>query len=231
MCGGAIPGETVTSASRGPSPRVRGSPLRPRLDRRRHGSIPACAGEPTLIGGMLCRCGVHPRVCGGASTATDMRDSATGPSPRVRGSPGVPSTTSPSWRSIPACAGEPSDRCTSIAYGRVHPRVCGGASFESAIRSAMLGPSPRVRGSPGRELRHGGRARSIPACAGEPHTRNCIPDARSGPSPRVRGSLLVVVRLHQSPGSIPACAGEPPPPLPSSGMGRVHPRVCGGAAR
>ena len=74
-----------------------------------------------------------------------------------------------------------------------------------------------------------GRARSIPACAGEPraqyilnpyyavYPRVCGGAFREyrahssavGLSPRVRGSPLVILLDKRIPGSIPACAGEP----------------------
>ena len=92
------------------------------------------------------------------------------------------------------------------------------------------------------------RARSIPACAGEPTTHTVVintgrvyprvcggtsPSAKSvihtlGLSPRVRGNpagrRLMAVRA----GSIPACAGEPGVGVAAASTLRVYPRVCGG---
>ena len=51
----------------------------------------------------------------------------------------------------------------------------------------------------------------------------------AGPSPRVRGSRAQEQERRVAKGSIPACAGEPSRRLSMSAIGRVHPRVCGGA--
>ena len=50
------------------------------------GSIPACAGEPTLHARHVGHPGVYPRVCGGAVKLDPNREYPEGLSPRVRGS-------------------------------------------------------------------------------------------------------------------------------------------------
>ncbi len=233
----------------GPSPRVRGSPLRIRGDLLRGGSIPACAGEPGDRRPVQGRRRVHPRVCGGAAYHRQLPPLPHGPSPRVRGSLALLADVRPPEGSIPACAGEPHWCCSASRAWRVHPRVCGGAlSVRRGVRR-FEGPSPRVRGS-----RPGSCARlaslgSIPACAGEPesryrqpcpnrvHPRVCGGASASmvlsvifaGPSPRVRGSPVVRTHVERGARSIPACAGEPTLPTSSWPKPRVHPRVCGGA--
>ena len=193
---------------RGPSPRVRGSRMRPGVLYAVAGSIPACAGEPLPPGGTHDPLAVHPRVCGGAHEGFPGRTPAWGPSPRVRGSQSQRVTHIPAFGSIPACAGEPRGWWRRRARERVHPRVCGGANQVFHAPPGCMGPSPRVRGS----LAGGALVvlalGSIPACAGEPlrgmlhfsmwrvHPRVCggalyEADARQlgqGPSPRVRGS-------------------------------------------
>ena len=173
-----------------------------------------------------------------------------GLSPRVRGNHRRPQRRQRRRRSIPACAGEPPDRSSSIKVRRVYPRVCGGTmqSIEAAI--ASMGLSPRVRGN---HLAMRGNVmgrRSIPACAGEPasaartrtlskvYPRVCggtavkfwhFPPA-FGLSPRVRGNHgqnVTCFALHRS---IPACAGEPGPSGAVSTRPGVYPRVCGGTA-
>ena len=92
------------------------------------------------------------------------------------------------------------------------------------------------------------RARSIPACAGEPivcdtnghickvYPRVCGGTAlpaksrrpTKGLSPRVRGNRLVEIETVCAPGSIPACAGEPWRGCARRSPCRVYPRVCGG---
>ena len=153
--------------------------------------------------------------------------------------------------SIPACAGEPRPLGQSEHARMVYPRVCGGTRKLCAASVKPHGLSPRVRGNRSALPRPRSIHRSIPACAGEPHThygrklcaavypRVCggtwvesmNADSDGGLSPRVRGNRfrprpdIRVVR------SIPACAGEPEG-LPSSqpALG-VYPRVCGGTAR
>ena len=190
-------------------------------------------------------------MCGGAGPRGALSDCEAGPSPRVRGSPGVDEFARHVERSIPACAGEPSRASAPDSRARVHPRVCGGALHALAQQHGAGGPSPRVRGS----LRLGDRLRlhvgSIPACAGEPsasrttsgrlrvHPRGCggasrlgrLAADRAGPSPRVRGSQTLALLTDPSPGSIPACAGEPCPSVLRRAAEKVHPRVCGGACR
>ena len=127
--------------------------------------------------------------------------------------------------------------------------MCGGAVGLIAIAAGAIGPSPRVRGSPERNLQSGLWGGTIPACAGEPmawlrsrpalgdHPRVCggAADAnhwagvRAGPSPRVRGSPFDGEQPVLPPGPIPACAGEPSRTGVSVQRSRDHPRVCGGA--
>ncbi len=167
----------------------------------------------------------------------------------MRGSPQVASAQSSCRGSIPACAGEPTQRPKDLFRRRVYPRVCGGAADFGNVTERLGGLSPRVRGSQAGAY-HGHRPPgSIPACAGEPHRhsrillktwvypRVCGGANRSaamyhlvnGLSPRVRGSQSQRRYVPSGKRSIPACAGEPSVgsnPKPDSG---VYPRVCGGA--
>ena len=127
-------------------------------------------------------------------------------------------------------------RCARATEGntrrfRVYPRVCGAA----------------CTGQHAGELR--ARARSIPACAGQPPRVGACKDVgrvyprvcgaayrpfgqrelRAGLSPRVRGSLLRQYRHRLLVWSIPACAGQPSPPSSRPCPQRVYPRVCGAA--
>ena len=214
------------------------------------GSIPACAGEPRGSRPGITAGRVHPRVCGGADASDDAAERRKGPSPRVRGSRPAGVRRRLPAGSIPACAGEPRTRCRCSSPGRVHPRVCGGATQEQTASPSPDGPSPRVRGSRGGASDVHAELGSIPACAGEPlplactksrkgvHPRVCggagpMPSLRAsarGPSPRVRGSQRGPGRVELGEGSIPACAGEPRPRRPWRSRCRVHPRVCGGAS-
>ena len=134
----------------------------------RIGSIPACAGEPSLSRMPRSPATVYPRVCGG--TAYYLRDVATGNglSPRVRGNHEAIRCRKRCSRSIPACAGEPSATPLAARPCGVYPRVCGGTDYGHHSRLPTRGLSPRVRGNRSWftcTLRAMG---SIPACAGEP---------------------------------------------------------------
>ena len=131
---------------------------------------------------------------------------------------------------------------------KVYPRVCGGTPPRPRARAAARGLSPRVRGNRHRPIAARQRARSIPACAGEPSASTtapsrpevyprvcggtpalrCPPACPKGLSPRVRGNPGRPVPDSDYRRSIPACAGEPAPSSTSCRHARVYPRVCGG---
>ena len=168
----------------GLSPRVRGNLGHSMATSRCKRSIPACAGEPCQRRARQPWCRVYPRVCGGTmgmpspergrvyvcGGTTDKEftyGDTTGLSPRVRGNLGLESPFALPKRSIPACAGEPSDGGTTPVIERsipacagepftawvrcqdstVYPRVCGGTSPSVNRRFARTGLSPRVRGN------------------------------------------------------------------------------------
>ena len=87
VCGGASSMTWAACASRGLSPRVRGSRYAFRSRQHPLGSIPACAGEPPRVCRPFRRTGVYPRVCGGAAGLPVLHRRLCGLSPRVRGSP------------------------------------------------------------------------------------------------------------------------------------------------
>ena len=247
VCGEAADLDLAPSQSRGPSPRVRGSPSNPSDGGATTGSIPACAGKPHP-GGLCCdQERVHPRVCGEASVSRPATHRIQGPSPRVRGSPVLAEIPRYLHGSIPACAGKPPRCCQRQRAARVHPRVCGEAHVGRTSAARTPGPSPRVRGSRGGGLADRVRRGSIPACAGKPtpqprqrghvrvHPRVCgealgdlvVLRPGAGPSPRVRGSHVFDPDALAAEGSIPACAGKPSSRPRIRCGGQVHPRVCG----
>ena len=128
--------------------------------------------------------------------------------------------------------------------------MCGGTRDHYIGTGGSVGLSPRVRGNQSQVAMRRSHRRSIPACAGEPHSivsphglvpvypRVCggtISDWMQGGwvgglSPRVRGNRLSG-RSPQALGrSIPACAGEPGGNEMGDVQKRVYPRVCGGTA-
>ena len=215
------------------------------------GSIPACAGEPTLASSRSMASSVYPRVCGGTRCTRCRAPAMEGLSPRVRGNRHQRRCYRSRQGSIPACAGEPSAVFDGRGGGQVYPRVCGGTAAHQLRRRAGQGLSPRVRGNRCPCPRRRRRSRSIPACAGEPscwdraacvyavYPRVCggTPEQHPpawrlwGLSPRVRGNRDAVLFPQVALRSIPACAGEP------AGLGsrratvKVYPRVCGGTSR
>ena len=229
MCGGTFL-QVVDGVDRGGlSPRVRGN----RQHRRRlagwSGSIPACAGEPCLLVVGLGDDQVYPRVCGGTTipcyrihrrqnlsprvrgnhptpTPPQPAGEREGLSPRVRGNPRSVIDDHRTARSIPACAGEPSQYGQWRGLGAVYPRVCGGTYTLADGGIDTMGLSPRVRGNPSMTAQW--------------------PSA-GGLSPRVRGNRPPPPPQPQ-PRSIPACAGEPPGPPCAVNQLQVYPRVCGG---
>ena len=174
----------------GLSPRVRGSPLTASNGSSLVRSIPASAGEPSIIQREKGADKVYPRECGGARVKSDFRQKVTGLSPecggavllheiemhrlglspRVRGSPISVSVSVSVSGSIPASAGEP---LTAIAQSKgrgVYPRECGGAFTLAGATGDYEGLSPRVRGSLRRSADTDASRGSIPASAGEPLT-------------------------------------------------------------
>ena len=121
----------------------------------------------------------------------------------------------------------------------------------TGTRSDARGLSPRGRGSPVDVAREQARDGSIPAWAGEPGSavfgqpvggvyprvgggaRAQLGELHHGPglSPRGRGSPALAGRGEGGLRSIPAWAGEPPWASSSKRLGRVYPRVGGGACR
>ena len=248
VCGGTPSRPGASWTGWGLSPRVRGNPNRFLTVCPSSRSIPACAGEPLTGWRPAAGPGVYPRVCGGTSDGLAPSSWSGGLSPRVRGNRLPSEQQSHHPGSIPACAGEPAARARRRRRKRVYPRVCGGTGSSFGYRGGSAGLSPRVRGNPWPPPWTAWSARSIPACAGEPHTpapaaawcgvyprvcggtyRSGFPSrTRMGLSPRVRGNLHRHGGHPDRAGSIPACAGEPRGDCRRRVRSGVYPRVCGG---
>ena len=107
VCGGTQRSAVFCKSTKGLSPRVRGNPPLPLPCILRIGSIPACAGEPSLFDILPHILEVYPRVCGGTHGTLCAFPGLWGLSPRVRGNRCPPYPQLQSRGSIPACAGEP----------------------------------------------------------------------------------------------------------------------------
>ncbi len=248
MCGGTAKRNTSISKRNGLSPRVRGNlsfePDCPYL----HGTIPACAGEPTSYLALRSFSRDYPRVCGGTTPTSAPTFWPRGLSPRVRGNRWLWLLPAGTPRTIPACAGEPLELVKDDDRSTDYPRVCGGTLCRGQLVDGRHGLSPRVRGNRNQLAHIVLVARTIPACAGEPcpqcHRRRkrwdyprvcggtvvrCRQMASSrGLSPRVRGNPK-----YRRPGegperTIPACAGEPGMSTGGRSIVADYPRVCGG---
>ena len=168
VCGGTLTRCLAWGRTSGLSPRVRGNPSEWQKLKTRLGSIPACAGEPLGIRILNVLAKVYPRVCGGTVPYPPLDVWGGGLSPRVRGNHAGQPLPVGIGRSIPACAGEPTETQAHLVAIRVYPRVCGGTGTPVLQPQLQLGLSPRVRGNLRSAPVRAVPRRSIPACAGEP---------------------------------------------------------------
>ena len=244
-------GSTRTRRNRrcGRSPRTRGSHLGVVAGRTQVGSIPAYAGKPEESTKARHARAVDPRVRGEAARRRCASRSASGRSPRTRGSPAHQFALQVLGGSIPAYAGKPWAPQRRRGRPEVDPRVRGEAAPMQGFRVAGGGRSPRTRGSRNRSVTHRGSERSIPAYAGKPQP-TLRTGAEQGVDPRVRGEAFrMAMILRTTPGrsprtrgshaksepvdlaerSIPAYAGKPIRRCPGGGCARVDPRVRGEA--
>ena len=157
-----------TTYCAGLSPRGRGNRIRPVSKRCLERSIPAWAGEPLFAARAARRAAVYPRVGGGTGEIVVGQLRCIGLSPRGRGNRFFSAFGNGLIGSIPAWAGEPSDRASCGISPGVYPRVGGGTSGIAGAEPKYWGLSPRGRGNrpqTGEKLLY---VRSIPAWAGEP---------------------------------------------------------------
>ena len=147
VCGGTLQEFKFNYTNEGLSPCVRGNPGRPPCDISMRGSIPVCAGEPTLMRVPPRAIWVYPRVCGGTSLSCLASMVTCGLSPCVRGNLGAQDLSVEVVGSIPVCAGEPPGRSPGPRESKVYPRVCGGTALACRPPFNDQGLSPCVRGN------------------------------------------------------------------------------------
>ena len=136
-------------------------------------------------------------MCGGTHRWCDPEHIVHGLSPRVRGNLRRSHLAYRLHRSIPACAGEPSEQEARGSRRTVNPRVCGGTVGTGSKGEPTHGQSPRVRGNRQPDSHVIPYLRSIPACAGEPSCGMSRP--RSGTVyPRVCGGTLEIRHCRHS---------------------------------
>jgi len=105
VCGERAFNCLTSPSSFGSSPRVRGTAGVPRPARPGLRFIPACAGNGPMRASNTNSAPVHPRVCGERGVPPPTRASASGSSPRVRGTAYWRRRGEAWGRFIPACAG------------------------------------------------------------------------------------------------------------------------------
>ena len=125
-CGGTSTTIRKTWAARGLSPRMRGNLREAPHAGMPDGSIPAHAGEPSSVIGMIISAWVYPRACGGTVEQGRWTKRHKGLSPRMRGNRTTFSGSTRASGSIPAHAGEPQHAHQDDDELRVYPRACGG---------------------------------------------------------------------------------------------------------
>ena len=199
-----------SSHKQGSSPRVRGSRKIINTVFPQAGIIPAGAGLTLATVRRPTADWDHPRGCGAHYNMQIIRARETGSSPRVRGSQGCVDVMEGFTGIIPAGAGLTSVRSNFQKSPWDHPRGCGAHPPSGCTIRAILGSSPRVRGSPAFLVVNRRLQGIIPAGAGltcrckrnrhvgRDHPRGCgahLPPLWSlataeGSSPRVRGSHL-----------------------------------------
>jgi len=145
-----VRGEHVCVALRavqgwGSSPRARGAPGVEAALSAGAGIIPACAGSTRSRISSACATWDHPRVRGEHRTGMAQSAEEAGSSPRARGAPNITSTTAPSQRIIPACAGSTEHSLALTGSVGDHPRVRGEHPRQPA-GSTPRRDHPRVRG-------------------------------------------------------------------------------------
>ena len=231
----------------GSSPRARGT-----ADARTQGGItkrfiPAGAGNGARTTRQSAGASVHPRGRGERVSGASPTISASGSSPRARGTGCRSLRGSSRGRFIPAGAGNGSGTPRTVRSVSVHPRGRGERPGTVDVEKLVLGSSPRARGTviPIGELR--GEVRFIPAGAGngapvwirrgpravhprgrgERRRRACAVGAAAGSSPRARGTGIDNGLEHRSGRFIPAGAGNGCPPVPPGQRSSVHPRGRG----
>ena len=109
----------------GSSPRMRGTLRRAVGHCKRHGIIPAYAGNTGSGCGGSPPPGDHPRVCGEHHTSLSLRIISGGSSPRMRGTHVYVCASSSMSGIIPAYAGNTRASAPMVCAPWDHPRVCG----------------------------------------------------------------------------------------------------------
>ncbi len=165
-CGEQQVAEIIVGVIGGSSPRMRGTGLLRPSASSHHRFIPAHAGNSdssliTALGDA-----VHPRACGEQTPGTFSQRTASGSSPRMRGTEPYQSSETTSPRFIPAHAGNRGALIPATSPAPVHPRACGEQGPAPPRLRPDRGSSPRMRGTVYNPMPRRPVLRFIPAHAG-----------------------------------------------------------------
>ena len=166
VCGEHITGIGKRPDEGGSSPRMRGTRSRERQSPFPRRFIPAYAGNTQGQRISSAAASVHPRVCGEHYNDLQNPWTGVGSSPRMRGTQRPSVRRSVSGRFIPAYAGNTPTNPLQCWQLSVHPRVCGEHFPRCPLGRTQFGSSPRMRGTPRRNLSCCAMRRFIPAYAG-----------------------------------------------------------------
>ena len=208
VCGEHLPLVSSSAASAGSSPRMRGTPHPGQTRPRRHGIIPAYAGNTSHRPSETRSTWDHPRVCGEHWIDRSGTPQYLGSSPRMRG---TQSHCRPCMRHIgiiPAYAGNTSAAwCCSRPPGD-HPRVCGEHTLNRIDGQTDVGIIPAYAGNTISSAWRISPDRDHPRVCGEHHQPIRLQGIELGSSPRMRGTLDAAERVVRFRGIIPAYAGN-----------------------
>ena len=133
-------------------------------------------------------------------------------------------------RIIPARAGPTSPRGGCMSCHADHPRSCGANTPRLAVRIAIFGSSPLVRGQPRLAHTPARYAPDHPRSCGANETRHSRVPRWSGSSPLVRGQPPEYAKITRLYRIIPARAGPTYRLSCTKSSPTDHPRSCGANA-
>ena len=138
------------------------------------GLIPACAGNTKPRLKVAYHLKAHPRLRGEHRAAVFLGCGLAGSSPLARGTRRIPARGLLGGGLIPACAGNTRGRWWRQARVGAHPRLRGEHPPFGNYLSPVAGSSPLARGTLALRAGGAGRARLIPACAGNTCRRRLV---------------------------------------------------------
>ncbi len=232
---------------RGLSPLARGNRKDSRMYWKVTGPIPARAGQPVAASRCRTPRRAYPRSRGATHGEVSVCMARPGLSPLARGNRIDARVFGVDLGPIPARAGQPTMRTSSLPATGAYPRSRGATVVPPCVRRCSPGLSPLARGNPMGGGAAGDQCGPIPARAGQPCGKpppqtspGAYPRSRgatdgsarcrltqSGLSPLARGNLFKSAIGSIFFGPIPARAGQPAPGAEHPSLARAYPRSRG----